>query len=54
VTTLADPPQSRTRMAWLMAGIGLLAINLRPAVVAVAPLTSGAGSGSSGRSRSPS
>ena len=35
-----DPGRSRARSAWLVAGIALLAINLRPAVVAVAPLTS--------------
>jgi CP family cyanate transporter-like MFS transporter len=39
VTTLADPPRPQARTAWLVAGIALLAINLRPAVVAVSPLT---------------
>jgi CP family cyanate transporter-like MFS transporter len=34
------PPGRRLPTAWLIAGIMLLAVNLRPAVVAVAPLTS--------------
>jgi CP family cyanate transporter-like MFS transporter len=41
VTSLADPPRRRPRRAWpLVAAIALLAINLRPALVAVAPLNS--------------
>jgi MFS transporter, CP family, cyanate transporter len=36
----SPPTRSRTRTVWLVIGIGLLALNQRPAVVAVAPLTS--------------